>query len=113
MDSEYDHCPREQALRTAADLLEAGEQSIASECASLLLSLLDPLELAPGVSFYCSRRYFDRARAKALTLRAARAAMAVLLEDEGMDLPLYIETAYNMPNLPEPAPGARNVRSLP
>lgn len=100
-DTEYDHCPREQRLRTAAHILADAEKDIASECGSLLLRLTDPNDLPDiGVEFYHSRRYFDEARRKELTKRAARAAMAVLLADDGMQLPEFIEVAYDMPKSP-------------
>lgn len=98
-DTAVDLHPAEQRLRIAAHALAQGEQEIADACEGMLLSLAAPADdtLPVDVEFYSFRRYSDAARRKVLTTRAARAAMAVLLADEGMQLPVHVGVAYRMP----------------
>lgn len=100
-DTELDLCPRERELRVCASILEAEERAIADACESALFSLAAPEHYdLDGVEFYPYRAYQDEARRQELTTRAARAALAVLFADDGMDLPDYIDIAYDMPEPP-------------
>jgi len=104
-DNAYDLCPREQRLRIAGALLQSAEDDLALDCDVLLMRLNDPLDLPDGVSFFSDKLHSDRNRRDALCRRAARAAMTVLIDDAGMQLPDNIGLAYVMPPKPEALAG--------
>lgn len=82
-------------LAVAGNMLSDGESAITEACACLLLSMSDVLDLPPGTAFYEG----NIEQARALSQKAARAAMAVLLSDNRVSLPAHIETAYDMPEV--------------
>lgn len=97
-DSAYDLDPGEQRLRIAARLLEDGQSDLEQACDTLLMQLAEPLDLAPGDNFLRSRWLGAfHARREDLCRKAARAALAVLLADDEIDLPLYIDIAFDVP----------------
>lgn len=80
---------------TAAGLiLEDGQREIADACRNLLSRLAEPDEM-PNKTWF--RGYFSVNVRQELCDRAAFAALAVLLEAPGMDLPVGIETAFTIP----------------
>lgn len=98
-ESTFDHDPGEQRLRVAARLLDEGQKSIAQECDFLLMALNHGGDLDDDC-FFRADWPSVKARRADLCRRAARAAMAVLLADDGVDLPDHIATAFDMPQTP-------------